>query len=105
MPQRGARTAVLKERLIQIVGVFGEIRLPYMVIGAFALAAWGRPRATLDLDFMIQAAELPKAFVRKLGDLGFQFDTEWERYNPMIRAFHKRFRSGRIPVDVLLNRD
>ena len=57
MPQRGARTAVLKERLIQIVGVFGEIRLPYMVIGAFALAAWGRPRATLDLDFMIQTAD------------------------------------------------
>ena len=23
----------------------------------------------------------------------------------MIRAFHKRFRSGRVPVDVMLNRD
>ena len=68
MPQRGARAAVLKERLIQIVGVFGEIRLPYMVIGAFALAAWGRPRATLDLDFMIQtlvAMPLPGFLLRR----------------------------------------
>lgn len=76
-----------------------------MVIGAFALPVWGRPRATLDLDFIIQTAELPKSLVTKLSDLGFHFDAEWDQYNPMIRAFHKRFRSGRTPVDILLNRD
>src|SRR5207249_3266755 len=77
----------------------------YMIIGAFALPAWGRPRATLDLDFIIQTAEVPEGLVRKLADLGFHFDERWDRYNPMIRAFHKRFRSGRTPVDLLLNRD
>jgi hypothetical protein len=76
-----------------------------MLIGAFALSAWGRPRATLDLDFMIQTPEVPDTLIRKLSSLGFRFDKEWDRYNPMIRAFHKRFRSGRIPVDILLSRD
>ena len=79
--------------------------MPYMVIGAFALPAWGRPRATLDLDFIIQTPEVPEHLVLKLRHLGFHFDEEWDRYNPMVRAFHKRFRYGRTPVDVLLNRD
>ena len=105
MPNRSDRPAVLKERLIQIVDVLNELRLPYMVIGAFALTAWGRPRATLDLDFIIQTAEVPAKLVMKLGGLGFYFDEEFDRYNPMIRAFHTRFRSGRIPVDFLLHRD
>ena len=52
MSNRGARAAVLKDSLIQIVDALREIRVPYMVIGAFALPAWGRPRATLDLDFI-----------------------------------------------------
>ena len=105
MPNRGDSGAVLKRRLIQIVDALCDLRVPYMVIGGFALPAWGRPRATLDLDFMIQTAEVPESLVTKLGALGFQFDKEWDRYNPMIRAFHKRFRLGRTPVDVSLSRD
>jgi hypothetical protein len=97
--------AVLKRHLIQIVDVLSELRLPYMIIGAFALPAWGRPRATLDLDFIIQTPEVPEELVASLDGLGFRLDKKWDEYNPMIRAFHKRFRSGRVPVDVLLNRD
>ena len=105
MPKRGVKPAALKRHLINIVDLLAEVKLTYMVIGAFALPAWGRPRATLDLDILIQTPEIPEIFVRRLGDLGFHFDEEWDRYNPMIRAFHKRFRSGRTPVDLLLNRD
>src|SRR5205823_307472 len=76
-----------------------------MVIGAFALSAWGRPRATLDLDFIIQASEVPESLIGIFTALGVRYDKEGDRYNPMIRAFHKRFRSGRIPVDILLSRD
>jgi hypothetical protein len=76
-----------------------------MVIGAIALSAWGRPRATLDLDFILQTAEIPANFLGKLEELGFVFDEEWDRYNPMIREFQKRFRSGRTAVDLLLIRD
>jgi len=102
---RGAGPASLKNQLIEIVDALSEAGVPYMIIGAFALAAWGRPRATLDLDFMIQTSELPQELIRNLAGLGFHFDTRWERYNPMMRSFHKRFRSGRTAVDLLLNRD
>ena len=105
MPNRRTRPGDLKQSLIQIVDALSALRLPYMLIGAFALSAWGRPRATLDLDFLIQTSEVPDRLVRKLSRMSFRFDKEWDRYNPMIRAFHKRFRSGRIPVDILLVRD
>jgi hypothetical protein len=45
-----------------------------MIIGAFALSAWGRPRATLDLDLIIQAPEIPDALVRSLYARGFRPD-------------------------------
>ena len=54
---------------------------------------------------MIQTCTLPHELIRKLAGFGFNFDRKWEKYNPMIRAFHKRFRSGRTAVDLLLNRD
>ena len=59
MPNRGDSSAVLKHQLIQIVDALQELGLPYMVIGAFALTAWGRPRATLDLDLIIKTTEVP----------------------------------------------
>ena len=105
MPNRGDSSALLKNHLLQIVDALRELGLPYMVIGAFALTAWGRPRATLDLDFIIQTTEIPSNLVHKFSQLGFHFDKAWDRYNPMIRAFHRRFRSGRTAVDVLLARD
>ena len=104
MPNRSG-AADLKHRLFEVAGALHDLRLPYMVIGAFALSAWGRPRATLDLDFIIQTPEILPTLLTKLGDMGFHLDEEWDRYNPMIRKFHKRFRSGRTPVDLLLIHD
>jgi hypothetical protein len=95
----------LRSHLLQIVDVLRSLRLPYMVIGAFALPAWGRPRASLDLDFMIQTVQVPETLISKLHGLGYRIDEDWERYNPMIRSYQKRFRRGRIPVDILANRD
>ena len=71
MPNRGARAGDLKHSLIQIVDMLAALRLPYMLIGAFALSAWGRPRATLDLDFILQTREVPDALVRNWPRLVF----------------------------------
>jgi hypothetical protein len=103
-PRRAAPT-VLKQHLLRVADALSELQLPYMIIGAFALSAWGRPRATLDLDLIIQAPEIPDAVVRSLYARGFRPDKQWEKYNPNIRAFHKRFRSGRTALDILLKRD
>jgi hypothetical protein len=31
--------------------------VPYALIGAWALGAWGRPRAALDIDFLVMVSE------------------------------------------------
>jgi hypothetical protein len=76
-----------------------------MVIGAFALSAWGRPRATLDLDFMILADEFPRGLWKALNSAGFHTDQTWASHNPMLRGSQIRMRSGGIVVDILNPRD
>ncbi len=77
-----------------------------MLIGAWALAIWGRPRATLDLDFMVMvnAAELGRLGAR-MTRLGFTTDEDWLEWNPMLRGSQLRLRWGPITVDVLRPRD
>lgn len=76
-----------------------------MLIGALALSVWGRPRATLDIDFMILAAKIPERLVWALARLGFNLDLEWERRNPFLKGFQSRFRSKTLTLDILLRRD
>ncbi len=47
----------LLEVLRRSVNSFQTERVPYVLIGAWALAVWGRPRATLDLDFLLLVSE------------------------------------------------
>ena len=49
--------------LTDIARILGGLRIPYVVTGSFALAIWGRPRYTADIDIVIQL--LP----RKLDEL------------------------------------
>jgi hypothetical protein len=76
-----------------------------MLIGALALPVWGRPRATLDVDFMILASEVPEKLINRLVRLGFDLDTEWERLNPFLKGVQSRFRSKRLTLDILLKKD
>jgi len=62
-----------------------------MVVGAFALTAWGRPRATLDLDFIIQTTEVPENLIQKLRQLGFRFDEVWETLFLIDKGFPSAF--------------
>ena len=49
---------------------FRDLKVPYMLIGALALPVWGRPRATLDIDFMILAEKIPEARLAMIKDTG-----------------------------------
>ncbi len=100
--RRKTRAEDLEAALRDIVLAFRQVRIPYMLIGALALPVWGRPRATLDIDFMILAAEFPERLIVRLSALGFDRDVEWERLNPFLRGAHARFRSKILTVDILL---
>jgi hypothetical protein len=88
-----------------VVSVLRGAKLPYMLIGALALPVWGRPRATLDIDFMIMTAEIPERLVKHLGRIGFELDFDWERENRFLKGVQSRFRSTTLTLDILLLKD
>ena len=102
---RKTRAGDLEAAIRGIVMSFRHQRIPYMLIGALALPVWGRPRATLDMDFMILTGEIPTRLAERLAVLGFDLDLEWERLNPFLKGFQSRFRSKTLALDILLNRD
>lgn len=95
--------AALLER---IVACFRRERVPYVLIGAWALAVWGRPRATNDVDILVlvQEADLP-ALRDRIIQAGLTVDETWLKWNPLLRGFQLRFQFGGVVVDVLRPRD
>lgn len=81
-------------------------RVKYMVIGALAVSIWGRPRATLDLDFQVLAdADGLERLRLSAPSQGFGIDESWMEWNPLLRGSQLRLGYGGIPVDMLLPRD
>ena len=98
-----ARIAALLPR---IVPCFQRERVPYVLIGAWALAAWGRPRATNDLDFLVLVNEDDvNRLSSRLTQAGMELDETWQEWNPMLRGFQLRLQSQGIMVDLLRPRD
>jgi hypothetical protein len=89
-----------------IVGCFRRERTPYALIGAWALAVWGRPRATNDLDFLVLVNEdNVDRLCNRLTQAGLEFDETWQEWNPMLRGCQFRFQSQGITIDVMRPRD
>jgi len=96
----------LLEALRRAVECFQSGRIPYVLIGAWALAIWGRPRATLDLDFLVLLSEedlghLSSRMIRA----GMDRDDVWLKYNPMLRGLQLRLGFRGVTVDLLRPRD
>ncbi len=77
-----------------------------MVVGAVAVAAWGRPRATADIDVTVLADE---AGLERIADaavsLGLQLDHQWLEWNPLLRGTQIRLVGAGVMVDVMGPRD
>ncbi len=95
--------AALLER---IVACFRRERVLYVLIGAWALAAWGRPRATNDVDFLVLVNEADLARLsERMTQAGMALDETWLHWNPLLRGFQLRFQFQGTTVDVLRPRD
>jgi hypothetical protein len=95
--------AIVLER---IVGCFRRERTPHVLIGAWALAVWGRPRATNDLDFLVLVNEDNVDRLRsRLIQAGLELDETWQEWNPMLRGFQLRFQFQESTVDIMRPRD
>ena len=92
--------------LKRIVACFRRERVPYVLIGAWALAAWGRPRATNDVDFLALVNEEDLARIsERMSQAGMAFDKTWAQWNPLLRGSQLRFQFQGITVDLLRPRD
>ncbi len=92
--------------LSSIVGFFQRHRIPYALIGAMALNIYGRPRTTLDIDFIILLDEKDFSSIKdKAATENIQIDKEWVKWNPLLAKSQIRFIIEDISIDVMLPRD
>jgi hypothetical protein len=94
------------ELLERIVACFRGERVPYALIGAWALSVWGTSRATNDVDFLVlmDEEELNRVSDRVI-DASFELDETWLKWNPMLRGVQLRFQLHGTTVDLLRPRD
>lgn len=85
---------------------FQTAHVPYVLIGAWALAVWGRPRATLDLDFLVLVNEEDlESLGSTMSQGGMVPDETWLKYNPMLRGSQLRLQFREVTIDLLRPRD
>ena len=56
---------MLNENFKDMLSAFGEAGADYLLVGAYAMAAHGCPRATADIDFWVRPFEANAARVRR----------------------------------------
>jgi hypothetical protein len=54
--------ASLLEEFTNLIGEFERREIPYAVCGGLAMAIHGAPRATIDIDLMVQSDDLERAW-------------------------------------------
>jgi hypothetical protein len=57
------------EELRSVLGALDRAQVDYALVGGLAVAVWGAPRATKDIDLLVQPDDLPRAMagVRECG--------------------------------------
>lgn len=87
----------------QIGSCFDEDRIPYAIGGAQALAVWGAPRATKDVDLtaFVPRSELPRV-LDSLERAGVMIDRD-QATRDVVRIGLAKGRLGRIVIDVFLS--
>jgi hypothetical protein len=82
---------------------------PYCLVGALAVNAWGRLRATKDIDLLVLAdAPARRELIEALLAHEFRIDETWLEHNPMakdavMRLTHRAYPT--IPLDLLFAND
>ncbi|THI84902.1 MAG: hypothetical protein CAF41_011655 [Nitrospira sp. CG24A] len=72
--------------------------LPYCLIGALALGAYGRPRATHDVDLLILTDNATShSYLDPLRTKGFAVASDWHEANPMARDVVMRLKHTSAP--------
>ncbi len=86
----------LEKLLTSIAGILTQADIPYFITGGFAISVWGRPRATFDIDIVVELLEpkvgaLAKALrhLYKVGYIDEGLDLLPYKLQPKISYFAK----------------
>lgn len=102
----GLSVASLGRSLEAMADLLRQAGIPYMVIGGLAVAVWGRPRTTLDVDIVVLTNQPGlKQLASQAAKKAFLVDEEWAERNPMIRETQLRLLHKNLPVDLILPMD
>ncbi len=98
--------ASLYEELKALVTALNQEQVPYALCGGLAMAVHGLPRATVDIDFLVQPAAL-ETVIRLVNGLGYIFAAqpmELSSGTVQIRRFSKMAGEDEDPfvVDLIL---
>ncbi len=86
------------EVLITAVDALSSPPLPYCLIGALALGAYARPRATHDVDLLILTDRTAsQTYIEPLNAKGFVMASDWQDENPMAQDVVTRLRHPSAP--------
>ena len=92
--------------LDRAVHLFKKYDLDYVLIGGLVLGVWGRPRTTVDLDFLILVAEEGmRSFKTQLSQEGLKIDRTWTKWNPLLGKSHLRVQGDHVVIDLMIPRD
>jgi hypothetical protein len=106
---RPSDPSLFADYLRDVIEALPQPAPPYCLIGALAVNAWGRLRATQDVDLLVLSDETAKTHLT--GSLiahGFQLDGRWIEHNPMakdrvLRLNHPSYPD--IPLDLIFSAD
>lgn len=105
MSEAGSAGA-LSETLFRLADLLDAEGVVYMIVGALAVAMWGRPRATADIDITLRGdAERLEALTARAEREGFTLDRDWLEWQPLLRAHHRRLIAPGSIVDLMRPRD
>jgi hypothetical protein len=86
--------------------LFQQTRVPYAIIGGFAVNVWGSERATLDIDVLVGGRQQQFAsLITAAGQQGILFQPQFLEANPLLQGMMVRCRIENLHVDFLRPRD
>jgi hypothetical protein len=94
----------ITQELLLLTDVFGRDRVSYAICGGLAVAIHGRPRLTLDIDFLVPADQMNQALATA-ASVGFDDAAGWIMLPENGHGIDRLFRVNKLEQDDFLTLD
>jgi hypothetical protein len=95
---------VITQELFRLTDAFARNRVNYAVCGGLAVVIHGRPRLTLDIDFLVPATDLERA-ITTAASVGFDDHAGWMKLPSNDQGIDRLFRVNKIDNGEFLTLD